>query len=116
MTDRITAAIIAAPLFVAGCTGVLAEARDAVDVATAAVVEANQKALVEVQRERLRLRRLRCHNPMLTPNAVSTAADNPELGPDWIDELLDDCPRFRGFVDGLMMRRARSLAAGIAAE
>lgn len=114
-TATIVAALSVAGI-VAGCAGVLQDARDAVDVATAAAVEANQQALVEAQRERMRLRRLRCHNPMLTPNAVSMAADNPELGPAWIDELLGDCPRFRGFVDDLVMRRARSLAAGIAGE
>lgn len=116
MTHTIRTAIIVAALSVAGCTGMLQGARDAVDIAIAAVVETNQKALFEAQRERMRLRRLRCHNPMLTPNAISLAAENPELGPNWIDALLDDCPQFRGFIIDLALHRMQPLEAAIAGE
>ncbi len=80
-----------------------------VDVVVAVVIEKNQQALVAAQRERRRLVMMRCHNPMLTPSAVSRAAANPNLGPAWVDQLLKDCPQFHNFIAGLAARKIQEM-------
>ena len=61
--------------------------------------------IVQADIERKRIRALRCMNPMLTPDALAAAAQEPQLGGPWIDELLEDCPQFAGFIGDLALRR-----------
>ena len=100
-------------LTLAGCQTV-DRVRTATDVGLAVVEKADIEALVQVDMERQRLRRARCHNPMLTPAVISDAANDPRLGTPWIDELLGDCPQFSAFLSDLVLRRA--VASGLLAS
>lgn len=99
---------LALALALAGCAQV-ERARLAVDAGTAVVREVNTQALVQADIERKRLRALRCMDPLLTPDALAAAANEPMLGPPWVDELLKDCPQFAGFIGDLAMRRLGQL-------
>jgi hypothetical protein len=68
--------------------------------------EAAMTAVAEAQEERLRLRRRRCFNPLLTPAVLADAAADPRLGPAWIDELLQDCPQFAALLSQHLLQRA----------
>jgi hypothetical protein len=97
-------AILLACLLATAC-GHLDNARRVTDVATAVAVEANNEAIYQAEVERQRLRSFRCLNPMLTPNALAVAAEDPRLGDRWIDELLWDCPQVSGFISSLALRK-----------
>lgn len=75
------------------------------DAALSTTHEATLGALVEAEEQRLRLRRRRCYNPMLTPAAISAAAADPRLGAAWVAELFADCPQFAAFVSEQMLQR-----------
>lgn len=96
----------------AGCQTV-DRVRTATDIAFAVAEKADVEALVQVDLERQRLRRARCHNPMLTPAVLSEAANDQRLGTAWVDELLRDCPQFSAFLSDLVLRRA--MASGLIA-
>lgn len=65
------------------------------------------EALKQVEIERQRARKARCYSPLLTPAALSAAAEEPLLGQAWIEELLVDCPAFSAFLSNLVILRAR---------
>ncbi|MFO1129295.1 MAG: hypothetical protein U1E66_12785 [Rhodospirillales bacterium] len=82
--------------------------RQIADFAVATAHEANLAALVEAQEERIRLRKSRCYNPMLTPATIADAALDPRLGSPWVEELLQDCPKFAAFLAHLVVNRAQT--------
>jgi hypothetical protein len=81
--------------------------RQVADVAVATAHQANLLALVEAQEERIRVRKSRCYNPMLTPATLADAALDPRLGAAWVEELLRDCPKFAAFISHLVVSRAQ---------
>lgn len=90
--------LLAAFLILGGCTGVLEQYRSLADDGIAVLASKNQGVLVQIDIARKRLKMARCHNPMLTPNAIVLASQNPRLGRPWINQLLDDCPQFRALI------------------
>ncbi|MBL8659860.1 MAG: hypothetical protein JNM75_08910 [Rhodospirillales bacterium] len=95
-------------IFVAGCS-TAEKARSFADAAVAVQQELGLEALRQAEIERQRLRSARCYSPALTPAAVSAAAEDAELGQDWVEELLRDCPQFSTFVSNLVVSRAASV-------
>jgi hypothetical protein len=91
-----------------GACDATTKARIATDFAIANVHKFDVETLVQVETSRQRLRKARCYNPMLTPAAISSAAEDPRLGENWIDELLKDCPQFSGFILELALRRVQA--------
>jgi hypothetical protein len=91
-----------------GACDATTKARIATDFAIANVHKFDVETLVQVETSRQRLRKARCYNPMLTPAAISSAADDPRLGENWIDELLKDCPQFSAFILELALRRVQT--------
>jgi len=87
------------------CAPQIEKARTVVDTGTAVAVHLNNEAIYQANVERQRLRAARCLNPMLTLNAVSVAAADPRMGPQWVDELLRDCPQVAAFISGLALRK-----------
>lgn len=90
------------------------KARNATDAVIASKTHFNTSALVQAEIERRRLRKLRCHSPLLNPTAISGAAVHPSLGRPWVDELLRDCPEYAAFISELVLRRAEG--AGITVQ
>jgi hypothetical protein len=82
--------------------------RFANDLALSQYQKFNIETLVEAEKERQRLRKARCYSPFLTPATISAAAEDPRLGPQWVEELLDDCPHFSAFIAELLLRRAEN--------
>lgn len=91
-----------------GACDATTKARIATDFAIANVHKFDVETLVQVETSRQRLRKARCYNPMLTPAAISSAAEDPRLGENWIDELLKDCPQFSAFILELALRRVQT--------
>ena len=91
-----------------GACDATTKARLATDFAIANVHNFNIETLVQAETSRQRLRKARCYNPMLTPSAISSAAEEPRLGERWIDELLRDCPQFSAFIIELALRRVQA--------
>jgi hypothetical protein len=81
--------------------------RQVADIAVATAHHANLAALIQAQEERVRLRKSRCYNPMLTPATIADAALDPRLGAPWVEELLRDCPKFAAFIAQLVISRAQ---------
>jgi hypothetical protein len=92
----------------------LEKARNTTDFVVANTNDLNTHALVQAEIERRRLRKLRCHSPLLNPTAISGAAIHPSLGRPWVDELLKDCPEYAAFIAELVLRRAE--VAGISVQ
>lgn len=92
----------------------LEKARSATDVIVANKKNFNLQALLQAEIERQRVRKLRCHSPLLNPSSLSGAAFHPSLGQAWVDELLRDCPDYAAFVADLVLRRAEG--AGVARQ
>lgn len=90
------------------------KARNATDAVVASKNHFNMSALVQAEIERQRLRKMRCHSPLLNPTAISGAAVHPSLGRPWVDELLRDCPEYAAFISELVLRRAEG--AGITVQ
>jgi hypothetical protein len=90
-----------------GSCSYLERGRQIADIAVATAHQANLAALVEAQEERIRVRKSRCYNPMLTPATIADAALDPRLGLPWVEELLRDCPKFAAFIAQLVVSRAR---------
>jgi len=86
----------------------LEKARTVADVVVANTRNFNLQALLQAEIERQRLRKLRCHSPLLNPSSISGAAVHPNLGRAWVDELLRDCPEYAAFVAELVLRRAEN--------
>lgn len=103
--------LLAATAIVAACSG-LDKTRKVTDVVVANKKNLNLRALIEAETERQRIRKLRCHSPLLSPSIVSEAALHPRLGPAWVAELLRDCPEYGAFVNELVLQRAAT--AGVA--
>lgn len=83
------------------------KARTATDIVVANKKNFNLQALLQAETERQRLRKLRCHSPFLNPSAISGAAFHPGLGPEWVDELLRDCPEYAAFIAELVLQRSK---------
>lgn len=90
----------------AGCSQV-EKVRSMSDAALAVQNKLDLDALKQVEIERQRVRKARCHSPLLTPAALSAAAEEPLLGDAWVEELLVDCPQFSAFLSNLVISRAR---------
>ena len=90
-----------------GSCSYLERGREIADVAVATAHQANLAALVQAQEERVRIRKSRCHNPMLTPATIADTALDPRLGAPWVEELLRDCPKFAAFIAQLVISRAQ---------
>ena len=75
---RVKGAVAAALSFVAavllGSCSYVERGRQVVDVAVATAHHANLAALIQAQEERIRMRKSRCYNPMLTPATIADAA------------------------------------------
>jgi hypothetical protein len=99
-------AFLATALAIAGCSS-LEKVRGVADAAVAVQHQLDLEALRQVELERRRLRSARCHSPLLTPASLSAAAEDPELGEPWVEELLRDCPQFSTFLSNLVVSRAR---------
>lgn len=109
---RLTILVILAVLSVtiSACSSV-EKVRKTTDMIVANGDSLNLNALVQAEMERKRLRKLRCHSPLLNPTAISGAASHPSLGRDWVDELLRDCPEYSAFIAEIVLHRAEG--AGI---
>lgn len=88
-----------------GCS-TMWKARSFADTAVAVQHELDLEALRQVEIERQRFRSARCHSPLLTPAALSAAAEDAALGEAWVEELLRDCPQFSTFLSNLVVTRA----------
>lgn len=86
----------------------LEKARTVTDVVVANKKNFDLQALLQAEIERQRVRKLRCHSPLLNPASISGAAFHPGLGRAWVDELLRDCPEYAAFVAELVLRRAEN--------
>lgn len=90
----------------AGCSHI-EKVRGVSDAAIAVQHKLDLEALKQVEIERQRVRKARCYSPLLTPAALSAAAEEPLLGEPWVEELLVDCPQFSAFLSNLVILRAR---------
>lgn len=102
----LTGLALAAGLFLGSCS-YLERGRQVADFAITSAHHANLAALIEAQEERVRLRKSRCYNPMLTPATIADAALDPRLGAPWVEELLRDCPKFAAFIAQLVVSRTQ---------
>ncbi len=100
--------VIFATSLLASC-GAIDKARRATALGVDAAHQFNLEVLVEAETERQRLRRARCHSPLLNPAAIGAGAMDARLGRPWLDELLHDCPRFSVVVTQLVVERGLSL-------
>lgn len=101
-------------IFAASACSSVEKARNATDAVVATKTHFTMSALVQAEIERQRLRKMRCHSPLLNPTAISGAAVHPSLGRPWVDELLRDCPEYAAFISELVLRRAEG--AGITVQ
>jgi len=84
----------------------MTKVRSVADTAIAVQHQFELEALRQAGIERQRLRSARCHSPLLTPAALSAAAEDSDLGAAWVEELLRDCPQFSTFLSNLVVSRA----------
>ena len=106
LRTSVVALTLAAAVLLGSCSYV-ERGRQVADVAVATTHQLNLTALVEAQEERIRVRKSRCYNPMLTPATIADAALDPRLGKPWIEELLRDCPKFGAFIAQLVVTRTQ---------
>lgn len=92
-------------LTISGCSNIW-KVRGFADTAVSISHQLDLEALRQAEIERQRLRSARCYSPLLTPAALSAAAEDADLGADWIEELLRDCPQFSAFLSNLVVSRA----------
>lgn len=100
-------AVILLLVLTAGCSSV-EKVRNFSEAVVAVQHKLDLDALEQVEIERQRLRKARCYSPLLTPAALSAAAEDPRLGAAWVEELLGDCPDFSAFLSNLVILRAQS--------
>lgn len=107
-TTRIMSTAVSLTLMglLASCSQV-EKMRSISDTAIAIQHKVDLEALKQVEIERQRARKARCYSPLLTPAALSAAAEEPLLGEAWVEELLVDCPAFSAFLSNLVILRAR---------